>query len=206
MFIIKHTIIIFTILLILHACSSSENTTGMTGFYFRIGGTKYQIETVPSQFGQGYNVLAHREGNIIYLLAIDKEQDGEIDEVVAGNIDLEEANRIYHYGISYGERIGYVKKRFFERKYDTTDEMYEYTLKTYILALGPTFNRLTIKHKMRLRSEIVILDMDANGEIERIEKGIGDMEELRRQYRYVLEKGIKESKVEYKEGTYKVIP
>lgn len=171
-------------------CSVSDHESNLHGFSFNYLGKKYQIETGTGNFELGYNILGCREKDIVYLQAVDKEQDGVIDEVIIGNCGLEEANRIYQYGINYGYELGLIKQKMFPRKFETNDQLYHYVLKTYVLSTGIVFNRLLIEHKMKLRSNVQLIDMDADGNINRIEEGISTMDELERQYKYVIDKGI----------------
>ena len=122
-----------------------------------------------------------------------------------GDMTLDEAREVYREGILEGERRGYLKKRTFAREYRTSDSFYDYELATYILATGEIYNKLTLMKKQAFLETSVVIDQDADGQIDRIEKGFGTVSEYQRLYGNLLDRGLREQKVSLREKRYIVI-
>ncbi|MFQ6112923.1 MAG: hypothetical protein ACE5NG_02410 [bacterium] len=195
---------------IIHGCGSSatlrrNSTVGRISFDFN--GRTYSIESVnPKSKSQlGYNLLVRREGQTILFKAVDKEQDGLLDELVIGDVSLEKAQEIYLEGLVAAETHGSIKKRDFPRVYRTSDELNRYELRTYILKLGEVYNKLTITKADGLKEEIVVLDLGADGTLDEIEKGQESLGHCQQLYSEVLDRGLKEKKVAKTDGMYHVV-
>lgn len=198
----------FINLLFAFGCSSSDydfSEGKAKGFIFNYRGDDFRLECVSYEDKDGYNILSRREPGIIYLLGIDKDQDGELDDLIAGRISFDQANEIYHAGIAYGRRIGLVKPKFLEREYIASDKINEYVIQTYILALGQTYNKFLIKPKVPFQKTFIIVDLEANGTLDRIEKGIGNVADFQESYNEILSKGMEEGRIAEVDGNYKVI-
>lgn len=190
---------------VLLGCAPSGPKVEIGGYTFEHDGKEYRIESVTPSYSEGYNLLTRREGDRLLFKAIDKEQDGRLDELTLGDMTLDEAREVYREGILEGERRGYLKKRTFAREYRASDSFYDYELATYILATGEIYNKLTLIKKQAFLEASVVIDQDADGQIDRIEKGFGTMSEYQRLYRNLLDRGLREQKVSLKEKRYIVI-
>jgi hypothetical protein len=200
-------IIIFTLglSLILMHCSIIRSTIEIGGYSFTHDHVVYRIESVTPNNMEGYNILVRMEGDRIVMKAIDKEQNGSLNEVLIGNLDLAEANLIYQTGIKEGERLGYIKKRTFAREYRTHDELNNYLLATYLLAVGEVYNKFRIISRQMISGESILIDLNADGRLDEIEKGSESMQVYQTYYRKILDKGIREFKIEKRNGAYIVI-
>jgi hypothetical protein len=184
------------LLLVLNGCSTvSGPKVEIGGYSFLFDGREYRIESVTPNYSEGYNILSLRDGDRLLLKGIDKEQDGKLDELVAGSIPLEEANAIYCEGIREGDERGYLKKRTFAREYKTTDPIYSYVLATYVLALGEIYNKLTISNKQIFQETAILVDQEADGQLDRIDHGLDSIQHYQKLYQEVLNRGMKENKI-----------
>lgn len=176
-------------------CSPARPKVEIGGYTFAYEGLEYRIESVTPNYSEGYNTISRREGDRLVFKGIDKEQDGKLDELMVGNATLEEARKIYNEGILEGERRGYLRKRTFAREYKTSDAIYDYVLATYILVTGEVYNRLTIVNKRLFQEPAVVVDDDADGQVDRIEKGLESLSRYQSFYRDVLDRGVKDRRI-----------
>jgi hypothetical protein len=176
-------------------CRTSGPKVEIGGYGFSYGGREYRIESVTPSYSEGYNILSLRDGDKLVLKGIDKEQDGQLDELLVGKISLDEARTVYHEGILEGERRGYLRKRTFAREYKTTDPLNDYILATYILATGEVYNRLTLSRKQSFGESSVVFDQEADGQIDRVESGFESLDTYQKYYGEVLERGLRDRKI-----------
>lgn len=196
---------LFVFLLILVNCRTTKPTIEIGGYEFYYRNRTYRIESVTPSNLEGYNILSQTENQKIILKAIDKEQNGYLNEVLIGKMSLDEADFIYNIGIKEGERLGYIKKRTFAREYRTFDNLNNYLLATYLLAIGETYNKFRIISRQMLSGESVLIDLNADGKLDQIEKGNKSLNYYQKLYTEILDKGMKEFKIEKKDGSYIVI-
>lgn len=186
----------FATMLAVWGCGPKGPQVEVGGFFFNYDGLEYRIESITPNYSEGYNILTRREGDRLVLKAIDKEQDGRLDEVVAGNISLEKAQAIYREGILEGERRGYIKTRTFAREYRTSDGVNEYILATYVLATGEVYNKFSIIKKSLVNPPVdVVIDQNADGTIDKIETGREFLSYYQNLYTNIIEKGLKEKRM-----------
>ncbi|MCG8373151.1 MAG: hypothetical protein MI700_06440 [Balneolales bacterium] len=188
-------------LLTLVGCSASKNIAQRNVFTFQISDTTYQITSLNSPTGEGFNILEQAESN---LTARDINQDGELDLVLKGNKSLLEANEIYQTGIKIAQETGNIKERYSTRKFEWENESYKYALSTYVFSQGKSSNVFVIGDKSLL-VEYLFTDIDADGTLDSIEKGTISLEEAQNHYLIVLEQGIKENLIQHKEGQFIVL-
>jgi len=201
----KHTWIV-AISIIIMGCVTTHKNVEIGGYSFTLGDKTYYIQSITPRTKEGYNILIQKEGKKTVFKGIDKEQDGILDKVLIGNISLEKAREIYKKGIELGRTGGHVKKRTFERTYSTSDMLNNYILRTYILALGEVYNKLSIIKKQTTIVEAIVVDLGANGNLNKIEKGTENLKDYQKLYNKVLERGVREGKIiQTKDGMYKVL-
>ncbi len=182
-------------------CRQTEPTIRLGGYSFEFEDTSYHIESVTPNYVEGYNIITRREGEILLFRAIDKEQDGILDELTIGNMSLEQAQEIYHAGILEGEKRGYIKKRTFAREYRTSIGGDRFILATYILALGDIYNKLFYYEVMR-GTEVEMVDLQADGIIDSVEKGNKDLGDYQTIYREIIDRGLRYGHVGLINGQY----
>jgi hypothetical protein len=190
----------------LAGCAARRPVVEIGGYYFDYEGKTYRIESVNPASKVGYNILALREEDQDRVVGLDYDQDGMLDGVVEGMISLDRAIRIYSAGIAEGERRGVVRSRFQTHEYRVVINDYTYVLVTYKLALGDVFNRLTILTAYYAPEEAILLDLGADGKLDTIENGDGDLEYYQALYDQVIDQGLKYGRVERIDGMYQVVP
>ncbi|MFC1569679.1 hypothetical protein ACFL4L_05555 [bacterium] len=177
------------------SCVKRGNIVEVGGYSFSYQGKEYRIQSVTPTVSEGYNILIRREDDKLVLKAIDKEQDGFLDEVMVGNLAVEDADRIYQEGISEGERRGYIKKRTFAREYRFKDDLRTYVLATYVLAMGDIYNKLIIADHTLFNAQVIVIDKDADGRLDDVEEGIETLGEYQKSYEYVIEMGKRVNRI-----------
>ena len=202
---IKDVVCIMGISTIILGCGTTRPKVELGKFSFEYDGKRYDIKCVTPTSQEGYNLLIQEEGKKILLKVVDKEQDGFLDEVRVGHISLEKAQEIYREGITAAKKKGVVKKRTFARVYRTSDSLNDYILRSYILVIGEDYNKFSILKKQENEDEIVFIDLDADGSLDKIERGVGNLEQYQSFYQKVLDNGLSERKVVKTKGVYHVV-
>ncbi|MBN1781396.1 hypothetical protein JW948_09745 [bacterium] len=185
-------------------CARRGNIVEIGGYTFQYDGQEYRIQSVTPTLAEGYNVLTRRENDQLVIKALDREQDGILDEIQTGNLTMDEANTIYQEGIAEGERRGYIKKRTFAREYRYSDTMYHYVLATYVLAMGDVYNKLTITDRQLFKSPGVVIDENADGILDHVEEGLDNIGEYQKLYRHLLDAGMRVNRIIKNDGKYLV--
>ncbi len=202
------TKIIFTTaacaILLIGCATTQYKKLEIGGYTFYYEGKTYQIESMTPKTSEGYNYLTQRVGNQMVMRAIDKEQDGVLDQILTGEITIEEANQIYSMGIAMGQTKGKVKGRNFTRSYTTSDILHNYTLKTYILAVGEIYNQFSVEKKETAEENAVWVDDGADGSLNTLQKGQNDIERFQIMYKRILDQGMARGKIVQTNGTFQV--
>lgn len=178
-----------------HCASSShsqEEYTSILKFYS--GGNEYTIMSFLSDDAVGYNILMREENDKVIIKSIDKQQDGELDEVLEGDISLAEASKIYADGLAAAKEKGMLTERNFERFYNFSDKTYDYEIRTYILVQGDNYNLFAVKEK-GFNNIIIIVDEKADGSLDDFQQGSGDIIKFQALYEEVLRQGIVSNRV-----------
>jgi hypothetical protein len=194
---------ILSAVVILIGCRTGRPTIGIGGYSFEFEGESYRIESITPSFQDGHNILIRKVGNQLVLKAIDIQQNGHLDEVEVGNISIERARKIYRHGIDEGEKRGYVRIKTFAREYRTRIDHNQYIMATFIVEVGRIYNKLVVRDLSR--REAVIIDKEADGQLDLIEKGDRDLGYYQKHYRMVLIRGLEERRLVRENGRYKVV-
>lgn len=200
----RNLIWITVIIALIIGCSTTRPPLTSKSYSFNYDGSIYYIESMTPGSKEGYNLLLHKDGNRILLRAIDKEQDGKIDKVIQGDVSKEEANAIYQSGITSAKTSRNLHKRKFPNAYKTSDLFNDYELRTFILTIGETYNRLSIVNRETLDEETILLDLLADGSLNKLEKGSETMIYYQNLYNKILDQGVKEGQVIKGDGIYRV--
>jgi len=142
----------------------------------------------------GYNILLREENDKVIIKSIDKQQDGELDEILEGDISLVDANKIYSEALAVAKERGMLKKLYFERYYNFSDKIYDYEIRSYILAQGDNYNLFAAKEKA-FNNIIIIIDEKADGLLDNFQQGSGNIIEFQALYEEVLRQGIVSKRV-----------
>lgn len=177
------------VLFIALGCASRPPGVQLGGMQFDFEGEQYTIRSYTPPTLEGYNILSLTRNGEVVFRAIDKEQDGVLDEVIEGEVDIETAREIYARGIREAQKQGKVRSRSLAREFILAVDFRTYRMTTYMLALGEIYNRLVITNIDNERA--VVVDYDANGKIDKVEEGERDLKYYQGLYRIVLNYGMK---------------
>ncbi|MFH1940697.1 MAG: hypothetical protein ABIL68_01235 [bacterium] len=202
---IKSLIFIIVVATLIIGCGATRPVVEVGGYTFEYEGKTYRIESLTPKSHEGYNYLILREEKKVVLRAIDKEQDGLLDEVITGNVTLEKAQAIYTKGITLASTQGHVNKRNLTRVYKMSDVMNDYVLETHILAVGEVYNRFSVQKRVSSREYIIALDRGANGDINEMDKELNNLSQYQDLYTKVLSRGLADGKIVMTEGMYQVV-
>ena len=198
--------IVILIFLVLNNCAS--NSELMNSYpnllTFSHQGEEYKIVGFFPQDSDGFNLLIKKEQNKILLKCIDRQQDGVLDEVIVGDITLEEANNIYQEGILMALENGALKEKEFEHYYLISDMGNIFELRTYVPVDGETYNIFSVKQIIDGRT-YVLRDLEADGSLDYFEEGEGELELFQSYYDEVVQKGISGNKIKFSAGIYYVM-
>ena len=194
----KHKTVFSLSLMLLAGCAGRRMRIDVGAYSFVYRGQEYTIESVTPNFVEGYNVLLGKEGRHIVLRAVDKEQDGVVDEVIRGKVTLKQANTIYAEGLRLGKLRGHIRKRIFTRSYHMQIGFKPVSLATYILALGETYNKFIVA--VSSVEEVIVVDSDADGTLDVMEAGSGDAVDYQELYETVIAKGKRIGRIVETEG------
>jgi hypothetical protein len=186
-------------------CASSSHTQGeyTSILKFYSGGNEYTIISFSREDVTGYNILMREENDKVIIKSIDKQQDGELDEILEGNISLVDANKIYSEALAVAKERGMLKKLYFERYYNFSDKIYDYEIRSYILSQGDNYNLFAVKEKA-INNIIIIIDEKADGSLDNFQQGSGDIKKFQALYEEVLQEGIFNMRVAYVDKVYLV--
>ncbi len=182
-------------------CISTGPEIKVGGYSFEFQGKNYNIESVTPNNVEGYNMITRREGTDLVFKAIDKEQDGTIDELSIGNMTIDQAQLIYQAAIDEGEKKGFLRKRTLSREYRSSIGGDRFILTTHILALGDTYNKLSY-YEIIQGIEVEMIDLEADGIVDRIDEGNKDLGYCQKIYRNIIDRGLKYGKVQQINGKY----
>ena len=195
----------FILSVLILGCAATHPTVSKGGYPFTYENEQYRIESVTPKTDVGYNVLVLGEGEDIIIKAVDKDQDGFLDEVVEGNVALVELQTIYAQGIAFGKMMGTVKSRIHSREYRTSDVINHYVLHTYKLTTGDVYNKLSIVSRRVFRDPTIILDLHADGSLNEVKDSEENPDKYQNMYDLVLKRGLKEGLVVKTDGMFEVI-
>jgi hypothetical protein len=186
-------------------CASTKPELRQSIFGFDYGGERYQIISVVVADEGGYNHLVRRDAERYVLHARDYDQDGELDTLLIGDVTLEQANRIYAAGIEQAKIEGRFRSLTNTRLYEVELPEGVCTILTFPAGLESWTNRFTFV-EAETQVLVTFLDLTANGSLDRVEGGAGDLAIGQALYTRALQRGLREDRVELDADTYRVLP
>lgn len=166
-------------------------------FKFKMDNTFYAIGSVSSiEKEKSYNQLVG-----INLVAVDLDRDGVIDQIKIGNQSLSDAQNIYGYGLSLlaAENKLSVQDAYYSH-YFQKNTNYNYQIKSFQPSNDIVFNEFKITNKENeASSEIILIDRNADGNLDEVLKGTSDAITYQSNYDYVLITGLENNKL-FKSG------
>ena len=184
-------------------CGSTKNETLHYSFEFDHEGVDYQIISVVAPDDRGHNFLTRREAGRVVFSAKDEDQNGTIDAVLIGDVDLAVANDIYSSGISAARAGNKYRELHGARAYSYTISGESYVVNSLSRESEGSFYN-TFVFSDGYGGEVVAVDEDADGTLDRVKKGVADLTASTELYLMVLEQGVRDGKVVSEEGRYLV--
>ena len=185
-------------------CASSNQTARKSVFTFNYENQTYEIISVNTPSGEGTNILS-LVGSDETISARDMNQDGFLDVVIRGDLELDDLNEIYATGINIARMSGNYQEREALRKFEWKNESYTLTISTYLYSENEINNQFTILFTDNGK-EAMFTDRMGDGTLDSVEKGLVELQRAQQLYEMTLLKGIDEGRIEKKEFCYQVLP
>lgn len=212
--------IFFSLLLFLCGCSLLRSYDERT-FSFNYDGDDYEIVSKIQGDEVLENILLlYNENGEVVVEGVDEDSDGELDELIQGEMTLSEVNRIYYAGIEQALESGKFDSKNELRIYDFTDPPYNYTIETIgyddyrsrrrmvygYLEEVVVYNQFTIAETNN-EVRIILQDMDAEGILDiTIAPEDINLSEYQHIYRQILDEGLNSDRILLRDQMYIVIP
>lgn len=183
-------------------CASTKPEFKSSKFTFQFTGTYYQIVSINSPTGDGINILRSDTSSTNKIHARDINQDGVLDIVIKGELSLSELNTIYIFGINQASESGNLQEKHNQHVFEHQTPTYHYQIKGFYLE-DYQYNLFTISDLTNSTST-TYMDMLADGilELDEFEPEISIV--IQNFYELVLNEGIAQKKIQFKNGIYKV--
>ena len=186
-------------------CSSTSYQTEVNQFSFIYDDQMYSIVSIGVVPGNSVNYLLLREDGTLLLRARDNNLDGVLDTLLVGSITMEKADEIYAHGISQAITEGKYRQSqpsrvFFQR----TAEGF-YAIQTFEHASFSSYNKFVIHNNIE-QTEVIFLDQKADGTLDQIESGKGELQPSQSLYEQLLQAGIQTGQIVRTNGYYLVEP
>ncbi|GAB5408265.1 MAG: hypothetical protein BalsKO_06300 [Balneolaceae bacterium] len=189
---------------LISACTSNKDIAQKNTFSFTSNGNQYQIVCVNTNSGEGTNYLAEIDAKGRQLsLARDLDQDGSIDLILKGEFSIDEADKVYDFGINEAKKMGNYTERVSLRTFEYLENQILFTVKTYLTDKNHASNLFLIFDNTK-SVESIFLDTNADGILDSIEKGSLSLKVANEYYISTLNMGLKQKKIELLNKTYRV--
>lgn len=193
--------LVLVIALVMAGCATTQEVPTRHVYHFQRGTQGYEIVSMARITGEGANYLVEREGGKIRMSARDDDQDGVLDAMVTGEMSLHDANEIYAYGIGQAQQAGRTAIHLTTRVYTAERDGRNYMIKTYLTPQGLAYNRFFAQGDNGAYA-VVVVDRDADGRLDEIESGDGDLVALQQAYDLLIDDGMKAGCVHLRDGSY----
>lgn len=186
----------------LSSCSSSKLKTSNYDFIYN--GKSYTIRSsyCPNN-PKSCNQLIGKD-----FVAVDMNQDRVMDKIAKGDISLAEAQEIYDYCLNMLEKAGKLSK--VDKKinqFELTEGKYTFYIKGFEPKDQKPFTEFRIIDKrlgFNQYKESIFKDNNADGILDEILKAGMLIEEAQKLYHQIIEKGIKQKKLEFVKEILKI--
>ncbi len=187
------------------SCTSNKDLAQKNTFTFFVDGIQYQIVSINTKAGEGTNFLTQLNSSSKQTkIARDLDQDGTLDQLIEGEgFSLADADIIYNDGINKAKELGNYTERIPSRTFEFKEGFNLYTIKTYFIS-EENANNLFLIYNLETLDESIFSDLNANGNLEAIEKGRITLHEALPLYTRILNEGIRQGKIEFNKEVYTV--
>lgn len=186
---------LFFLLLYIAGCASVRPQPANTLFSFEFDNSTYEIFGVTSEEGESVNFLVYRENNNTIFRVIDYNQDGILDRVITGSVDLAEANDVYQEGIRQAREQDSFREIEQSREYEISHNSYRLVVQSLLEDRQRYQNRFIIYN-----SDWIVLgiywDDESDGILTRMEKGEIELSDAQTLYELILQRASEENRIE----------
>jgi len=185
--------LISIVVLILSLFDCAEKEIQGSAFYnFDYEGEEYRIRTVVSkENGKVYNELIGKK-----FVAFDYDQNGVLDEITIGTINLADAQSIYEFAVNMltmQNKVAKIKPKI--NSYKIKIENYTCEIKTFQHDNGEPFNQFKVVEKNANESSefLIGIDYEADGILDTVAVGDMSLEQIQVLHSEVITQGLKDN-------------
>lgn len=186
---------------LLLSCANLRSEPEQTVYRFKYGDSDCQIVGSRAPGGERVNLLVGRENDQVVFRALDRDQNGMIDEVLQGDVSVEEANAIYAEGIAHSIRRGKYRERRVPMVYEVIDRGRIYIIRTHPEGDDSFRNTFTM-YDRATGGEEAFEDADADGVLDAAGEGQEEWQRNQELYVRVLEAGVRDGRIAKVCGRY----
>lgn len=184
---------------IFYGCASRKSEMTAAFYKCQYEGENYRIRSISSENpAYAFNELISSK-----FVAKDYDQDGYIDEISLGEIDMADAQKIYEYmlgKLTSQDKLREVNPKI--NKFQQVRSGFNCEIKTFRPAEGRPFNQFKMTRENPIVNPKVIIGIDymADGTIDEMIDGDTSKETIQKFYTESVEKGLKEKVLIKKDG------
>ena len=180
---------LFLIILMLSGCAHQKSQLSVSQYRFNLADKTYRIRSISSvDKTQSYNELIGEK-----FMVADFDQDRVIDCVLLGEVSLSEAQEIYEYGLNEvsKEKKLQVRNPSIDRYLHEKNDL-QLEIRSFRPTKAQPFNEFKITDTRPLVSPeiIIIVDQNADGNLDEVLKGSISLEKAQSQYAEAVAKGL----------------
>ena len=184
---------------LLNSCASNKQGLIISHYNYEFDNQKYYIRSISSeQQGECFNQLIGKD-----FTAVDFNQDQIIDRIIRGEVELDQAQKIYDYGLQKLAQEHKLKVHLTHvSQYIWEDPCCHYEIKSFRDNNSNPFNQfILIENRNTVSSQtLVSVDQNADGTLDVLVKGSTTLEELQPKYESIIKKGLEAHKIDKVKG------
>ena len=185
---------------LLNSCASNKPELIISHYNYEFDNQKYYIRSISSeQQGECFNQLIGKD-----FTAVDFNQDQIIDRIVRGDIQLDEAQKIYDYGLQKLSRENKLKVHLTRvSQYIWEEPCCHYEIKSFRNENSNPFNQfILIDNRNSVSPNTMVgVDQNADGILDILVKGSTTLDQLQPKYESIIKKGLETHKINKVNGT-----
>jgi hypothetical protein len=180
-------------------CARTRPHSSIAQYQFSFKNETYRIRSIFNiENNERYNELIGKN-----FLAIDFDQDRILDRITIGQMALSTAQEVYDYGLEMLTKENRLKElNPTNHKYTRENTEVFMEFKSFYPPEGKPFNQFKIisKKQMVNPETIVAIDNEADGILDELLKGKGDLSKIQSEYTALIEDGLRENKLIKRDG------
>ena len=181
-------------LLLINNCASTKGQTKVSQFRFTYNDQVYRIRCISLENeNKCYNEIMGKG-----FIALDLDQDRNVDHIKIGDIAIDEAQLIYDFGLNLLASENRLKEREdISKQYVYENDDYVFKIRSFRPENSNPFNELKIFDKQyeSLPETGIMIDQNADGSLDDVLKGSLVINAFQKKYTDILDKGLKKAKL-----------